>query len=288
MTVTTRTHAGQEPAEQNAVPARRRPRLSLDAKARIIQAAILVIVLLVWQIASMTGLLDQDLMPSPVDLVANAVQLFGAGETWSAIGKSGLAIVFAFIFGTGIGIVGGFVFGLVPALKDAFFPVVLFFMSTPKSIFIPIFLLIFGLSSTTPIAYASFATFFYVCVNVVGGVGLVQQKHLRVVDAYRGKWWQRIADVILPASTPGVFAAIWYGIKHSVFEVLVIELYISTGGIGSLIQQFSSSFQPGKVLALVLFVVIISVLLGTLWNRLETRLDRWRPEHGTADSITLR
>lgn len=288
MTVSTPVRTGKEPAAPGAAPRGRRSRLSLDAKALVIQGAILLGVLLVWQIAAMIGLLDPDLMPSPVELVINAVNLFSDGATWAAVGKSGLAIVFAFVVGTSTGIVGGFVLGLVPVLKDAFFPVVLFFMSTPKSIFIPIFLLLFGINQSTPVFYAAFASFFYVCVNVVGGVGLVQQKHLTVVDAYKGKWWQRIADVVLPASTPGVFAGIWYGIKHSVFEVLVIELYVSTGGIGSLIQQYSNSFQPGKVLTLVLFVVIISILLGSLWNRLETRLDRWRPEHGTEGTNTLR
>lgn len=285
MTIT-QPRAGEAPAART--PVRPRARLSLDAKARIIQVGVLLALLIVWQIASMAGILNPDILPSPIELGVDAGQIFGQAATWGAVGKSGIAILFAFIVGTGAGIVVGFLFGLVRVLKDAFFPVVLFFMSTPKSIFIPIFLLLFGINQTTPVFYAAFATFFYVCVNVVGGVGLVQQKHLTVVDAYGGNWWQRILDVVLPASTPGLFAAIWYGIKHSVFEVLVIELYVSSGGIGTLIHDYSNTLQPGKVLVLVLFVVVVSVLLGTLWNRLETRLDRWRPEHGAEGSITLR
>jgi len=287
VSVATRPTAEEAPAAAPSPAPRERRRLSLDAKARLIQVAILLGLLVVWQVASWLGLIGSRFLPGPIELVGTAADVFSDGAVWGAVGKSGLAMLFAFVIGTALGIAVGFLFGLVQVLKDAFFPVVLFFMSTPKSIFIPLFLLLFGINQNAPIAFAAFATFFYVCVNVVGGVGLVQERHLRVVDAYRGKWWQRIVDVILPASAPGVFAGVWYGIKHAVFEVLIIELYISVGGIGALLQEYSYLFQTGRVLSLVLFVVIVSLLLGSLWNRLESRLERWKPEKTTDQSLDL-
>ena len=266
---------------------RSRKRLSLDARALLIQLGVLVAFLVIWQVAASTGIVNQDFVSSPAQLVQSAIDLYSQQQVWSALGQSGLAMLIAFMIGTLLGVAGGFLLGMVPLLKDAYFGGILFFMSTPKSIFIPIFLLIFGIGPAAPVAYAAFATFFYVCVNVVGGVGLVQEKHLRVVTAYRGSWWQRLTDVVLPASAPGVFAGVWYGIKHSVLEVLIMELYISAAGLGSLIQLYSNRLQVDNVLVLVLTVVIVSVLLGSLWNRLESRLERWRPEKTMDDSLAL-
>jgi NitT/TauT family transport system permease protein len=264
----------------------RRRRLSIHASARLIQGGILVALILAWQVAAMTGLLNARFLPAPSSLVVTAGDLFTREEVWSTLGNTGLTMLLAFVIGTALGILVGFAFGLIPLLKDAFFPVVLFFMSTPKSIFIPLFLLIFGIGPAAPVAYAAYATFFYVCVNVVGGIGLVQERHLRVVRAVRGSWWRRIADVVLPASTPGVFAGVWYGISHAVLEVLIMELYISGAGIGSLIQRYTNEFQTGNVLVLVILIVIASVLLGTGWDRIERFFDRWRPERsGTGASL---
>jgi ABC-type nitrate/sulfonate/bicarbonate transport system permease component len=255
--------------------------LSLDARARIIQLVALVIFLTLWEIAADTGLADKGVISSPSEVFTDAGTLFTQPVVWTAFAITGQAMAIAFLIGTAGGVVFGFAIGLVPTIREAYFGAVLFIMSTPKSIFIPIFLLVFGIGTTAPIAYAAFATFFYVCVNVVGGVELVQPKHLRVVTAFNGNWWHRIIDVVLPAAAPGVFAGVWYGIKHSVLEVLIMELYISTAGLGSLIQLYSNRLQTGNVLVVVLTVVIVSVLLGTVWNRLEARLGRWRPDSTT-------
>jgi NitT/TauT family transport system permease protein len=252
--------------------------MSLDAKARLIQIVALVGFLVVWQLVSTLGIASTQFISSPVDVIVSAIGLLGQGTVWTALAFTGQAMLFAFVIGTALGVIGGFAIGLSRTVRDAYFGAILFIMSTPKSIFIPIFLLIFGIGPNSAIAYASFATFFYVCVNVVGGIGLVEDKHLRVVKAYRGGWRHQLIDVVIPAAAPGIFSGAWYGIKHSVLEVLIMELYISTGGIGALIQNYSNQLKTGNVLALVLFVVIVSILLGTLWTRLELRMSRWRPQ----------
>jgi ABC-type nitrate/sulfonate/bicarbonate transport system permease component len=160
-------------------------------------------------------------------------------------------------------------------VRDAYFGPVLFVLSTPKSIFIPVFLVIFGIDHTAT-AFGTFEAFFYVTVNVVGGVDLVEQRHLTMARAFRAGPWHTFRDVLLPASLPGVFAGIWYGIKHAFLAVVIVELYMSAGGLGQVIRQYTNQLETDKVLAMILGVSIIAIAVGVAWTHLEHRLARWR------------
>lgn len=57
-------------------------------------------------------------------------------------------------------------------------------------------------------------------VNVVGGVDLVEPKHRRVAHAFGASRWATFRGGIAPAALPGIFAALWYGIKQAFLGVL--------------------------------------------------------------------
>lgn len=260
----------------------------VDAKARVILIASMATFLLLWQMASQFGFVDALFVSSPVAIFQAGGELFTEAAVWSALAETGRSIVTAFFIGTAAGVAGGFLIGLSKTLHDAFYGTILFFMSTPKSIFLPLFLLAFGIGPTAAVAFASFETFFYVCVNVVGGVALVETRHLRIVEAFRGKWWHRLIDVVIPAAMPGIFTGIWYGVKHAFLGVVIVELFISVAGLGHLVHQYTNNLETDKVLLLVFTVIVVSILAGTLWSRLESRLTKWRPQSSSGATKALR
>ena len=260
--------------------------MRLEVKAGLILFAALCAFLFVWQLAAELGWVNRVFVSSPVEVVLAAGELFTQPMVWSALAETGRSILIAFLLGTCAGIVGGFVFGLSRTMKDAFYPFVLFVMSTPKSIFLPIFLLLFGIGPTAAIAFATFETFFYVCVNVDGGVALVEAKHTRLVTAFRGRWHHRLIDVVFPAASPGIFTGVWFGVKHAFLGVVIMELFVSVGGLGYLIHHYTNNLHTDKVLLLIITVIVATILAGTLWNRLERRLTRWRPATSASGANT--
>lgn len=247
---------------------------SLRRRALVGRLGILAGIVVLWAMLTRTGVLDPEFLPYPETVGRALFVSFGQPEVLNALAVTGQSILYAFIIGSSIGIALGWIIGMSPLMQEAFMGPITILMSTPKSIFLPIFLPIFGLGATTAAAFGAFEASVYVVVNVVGGMLLVQEKHLRMATAFNATAWQRFRWVVLPASLPGLFGALWYGIKHAFTGVLIAELFISTAGIGALIRLYTELSRTDEVFALILAISILMILVGSLANVVENRLMR--------------
>lgn len=248
---------------------------SLRRQGALGRLAVVLLVLLVWQLAAQTGLVDPLYVATPIAVAKAMVDLAGDGSTWVAFGQTGSELLTAFVVGTGVGLAFGALLGLSKTLRAAYVAPALFLLSVPKSVFVPVFVLLFGIGRTSASAFGAFSAFFYVVINLVGGVDLVEDRHRQVARAFAASRWETVTQVVVPASLPGVFAALWQGVKHAFGGVLIAELWASRGGIGQLIVLYTSNFKADHVLAITLVVAVVAVAAGSLWSRLEKRMD-WR------------
>lgn len=249
---------------------------SLRRRALVGRFWVLVGFIALWAVLTRTGVLDPEFLPYPTDVLAALIHSFGEPEVLTALATTGRTVLYAFVIGSSIGIALGWILGMSQVLQEAFLGPVNILMSTPKSIFLPIFLPIFGLGAATATAFGAFEASVYVVVNIVGGMLLVQRKHLRMATAFNATVWQQFRWVVLPASLPGLFGALWFGIKHAFTGVLIAELFISTSGIGSLIRLYTELSRTEEAFALILAVSIFMIVIGSLANLVEDRLMRSR------------
>lgn len=244
----------------------------------ITRLVVIAAVLAAWELVTRLGLVDKSLVSSPPDVAMTWVKLIKDSQVQSALAQTGIAILVAFVIATATGVVAGFVIGLSPLVRKAYYPSILFMLSMPKVVFVPIFLLVFGLGPQTAAAFGAFQAFFYVTVTVVGGVGLVGERELRLARAFRASRLQTFIHIIVPATSHALFAAIWFGIIQSFTGALIVELFVSAGGVGQLITRYQQAFRTSSVIALALTLAVAAVLCGVLINRLEQRWFRWRIE----------
>lgn len=248
-----------------------------------IRFGILVFLLLIWDLVVRTGLVDKLFLPGPLSVASAIVDLSGDAQAREALLTTTRSIVFAFIGGVSVGGLVALSFSASRLLRDAFYPPLLLLLSTPKSIFLPILIMVFGVNPTSSAIYGAFQAFPYVVVSILGGLDLVQPGHLKVARAFRAGTVQKYVDVVFPASMPGIFAALWYGVHHAFIGVMIAELWASVGGIGGLIRAYAATLRTDYVLATVLTLSVGAILAGTMWTRLETVLSRWR----AVDVITV-
>jgi ABC-type nitrate/sulfonate/bicarbonate transport system permease component len=253
--------------------------------ANLVLAGVVLAVVVLWEIASRLGVVDAAFVSRPTAILATIPDLVADERVRDAVLTTATSIALAVAAGVAVGIVAGYLLGSFRLLRDAFYGPALFLMSVPKSVFIPIFLVLFGISTDTAVYYGAFSGFIYVMINVVSGLDLVEERHLRVARAYGASLRHRIVDIVFPASMPGVFTGIWYGLKNGLQGVLIFELFISVGGLGGLIKFYTNGLRTDRVFALILGMSIVAILLGEGWSRLERRLSRWRPM-GAAEAVT--
>jgi ABC-type nitrate/sulfonate/bicarbonate transport system permease component len=272
--------------ESIATPVLSEPRRFRPWKSpAFVRTLILIGVLIIWDLASRLGFVDDYFISSPAGVVSGAVYLAQDASVVGAFGVTLRAVAQAFLIGATLGLVLGLAIGSSRLLRDAYLGPILFVLTIPKPVFVPIFLLIFG-SANTATAFGAFEAAAYMTANVVGGVGLVQQQHRTVARAFGAKPWYRFTDVIAPAAAPGIFAGVWYALKHALLGVVIVELFISVGGIGRSLRHYTDLLETDRVIAIILTVSLLAILVGTAWARLEARLTRWRPDDRIATAAT--
>lgn len=270
-----------DPPATKATPAL--PRLaavrqvSQKMRSGTILTLIVIAGLVTWELVSRLGLINPSFISRPTAVAMAVPELARSPRVRSAVVETGWTMGLAFIYGTSVGVFLGYALGFSRLLRDAFYGPALFLLSVPKSIFIPMFMAFFGINAMTAVYYGAFSCVIYVLVNVVGGFDLIEQKHLMVARAYDAKLRHRLLDVILPGSLPGVFTGIWYGMKNSLQGVLILELFVSVGGLGSTIRFYTNALRVDMVFGIVLGISLTAILAGSAWSRLERRLSRWRP-----------
>jgi ABC-type nitrate/sulfonate/bicarbonate transport system permease component len=245
-------------------------------RAAIIRTAILLGVLVVWELVARSGLVNRAFLPAPSAVVGSFGELTSEPRAVYGFQITAYRLFWAFVIGTGAGIAMGLILGLWRTLRGALLPPILFVLSTPKAVFLPIFLLLFGLGSPYHIAYGAFSAFFYVVDNVVGGVDLLEDRHRRLATAFRAPARHYLLDVVVPSAAPGIFSGVWHGLRQALAAVLVAELFAADAGVGFMIRIYTTQFRADKSLAIVAVLSIVSILAGAAWNRLESRMNRWR------------
>lgn len=237
---------------------------------------ILLGVLVVWELVVRLGLISTMFAPAPTAVVVGMFGLAADPEIRRAFGDTVVMLFAAFgLAGVG-GILIGALLGLSKWAYRVFHPIVVILFSTPKMIFVPLVILIFGIGFTAKVAYASMAAIFPVIVTVVAGVRVIDTRLLTAARSMGATRWQTIRLVVVPGSMPAVFAALWYGIKHALLGVLIMELFVSQRGIGYFIRVYTSGFRSDRVYALLLALSLVAIALATFWRRVEERLSRWR------------
>jgi ABC-type nitrate/sulfonate/bicarbonate transport system permease component len=258
----------------------------LKVQARIGRVAVILAALLFWDLSTRFGLIDSDFVSTPMAVAGAFGEMLGNSEVLSALASTGGNILLAFMIGTAVGITAGTMLGLSKTLWQAYMSPLLFLMSTPKSIFLPIFILLCGIGSTSAVVFGAFEAAVFVTINVAAGMALVEDRHMKVARAFKASRTQTLLAVVFPSALPGIFTALWFGIRHAFIGVLIAELWASSDGVGGLIRVYAEQLHTDKTLALMLAVTILAIITGTAWNHLETRLTRWRQSSAAGASTT--
>ena len=150
-----------------------------------------------WQLVTGLGLVSDTYVASPSQVVSALVDLAGDEGARAALEQTAWSVGVAFVFGTAVGMVVGVGLGLSKLLRKAYMGPVLFLLATPKSIFLPVLILLMGISWFSSAVFGAISAFFYVVVSVVGGVDLVEERHQRVARAFGAGRWHRLVDVVI-------------------------------------------------------------------------------------------
>src|ERR1700730_7602576 len=127
-------------------------------------------VLLGWEWASATKVLDPFFFSRPSDVLLRIGQWVGTGALWLHLLTTLTEAVLSFVIGVFLGVLFGFVLANVPMLAALLDPYIRIANALPRVVLAPIFLLWFGLGIWSKMALGVTVVFFIVFFNAYRGV----------------------------------------------------------------------------------------------------------------------
>lgn len=242
---------------------------------------IIVLLAVLWEIVVTLGLVDVNFISKPTRVASALARLGQDPDVRQAMWDTLYAIGVSFVLAAAVGIVIGMILGLSRLLGEAYLPFVVALLGIPKSVFLPLFTLFFGLGIIPGIAFGFVLASIQVVINVVGGIDSIDRVHYRTAKAYGASPFALFRHVVLPGAAPGIFAGMWHGIRNAFLGVVIAQLFVSNIGVGYLVRLYTSDFRIDDALALVFFIALVVILAGIGWESLERRISAWR---GTAQT----
>ena len=120
------------------------------------QLAALTIVLMVWEAAGRGHLLNPLFAPSPSQIGAALVDLFGSGRIWPHLNATFTEALAGLLIGIVVGIVLGVLAALVPLIAELIEPVMTLLNAIPRVILAPVFVIWMGTGIASMVALVIF------------------------------------------------------------------------------------------------------------------------------------
>jgi len=243
---------------------------------RLIVAAAVLGLFALWEALVRMGRLDASLAPAPSTVVESLVRLAGRPEVLASLGVTAWEVLAAFLVALPVGLLLGFLLAEVPVLGALFRPLVNFLFGVPKSIFLPVFILVFGVSIPQKIAFGVFTTVFVLIMGGIAAVQSVPRELITVSRVYGATRGQIIREIYLPAMAPILLESARLGMVFNITAVLLCEIYGARDGIGYRIAAWGENLQMPQLYAALAIVAAVAVAVNEALRAVETRLGAWR------------
>jgi NitT/TauT family transport system permease protein len=238
--------------------------------------ALLALVLAAWEVLPRFGFVNPRLLPPLSDVLAMLVDLLGRPQVHEALAVTSAEIVVAFIIAVPLGALIGVLVAESDYAGEILKPMLFYVFSVPKSIFLPMFILVFGIGFQQKVAYAAFSTLFIVIMSATAAVESVRADHVLVARSYGATRGQILARVYVPSMMPILLEALRISMIFNFTGVMIAEMYASRTGIGHLIANWGENFQMPQLFAGVVLLAAVAIVFNEAVRFLEARCSNWR------------
>jgi NitT/TauT family transport system permease protein len=148
-----------------------------------------------WEAMVALGVINARIAPAPSTIAPMVVELLSRGTVLKSLGVTAQEVAVAFVLSIPVGFFIGFTLAEIPGLGAVLRPLVNFLFGVPKSIFLPVFILIFGVGFEQKVAFGVFTTLFVLIMGGIAAVESVPRELITVARAYGANRWQVVREI---------------------------------------------------------------------------------------------
>ena len=253
-------------------------RLAARRRDRILSVASPLGLLLAWELAAQSGLIDVRFFPAPSAIIRKLVEMARSGELTENVLISLQRIVLGFLLGGVPAIVIGIAMGIWRPVRALVDPLIVATYPIPKSSLLPLILLIFGLGEMSKVMMVAIGVFYPMAINATAGVLQINQIYLDVGKSFKASPWDTFRTIALPGALPFIMTGAKLGAGLALILIAIAEMVGAKSGIGYMIWSAWETFAVAKMYVGLFVIALIGFAISLLLNEVERWVIRWKAD----------
>ena len=235
-----------------------------------------VLILLSWQTLSSAGVLTEDVLASPLQILATGAQLLADGTLQSATATSISRVLSGFAIGATAGLVLALVAGLSRIGEDAVDPPMQMLRTLPHFGLIPLFIVWMGIGEMPKIALIALGVAFPLYLNTFAGIRSVDRKFVEAARTLNLTRRQRLRHVIIPGALPQALVGLRQSLGVAWLSLIVAETVSADAGLGYLINDAREFLKTDVIVVGLAVYSLLGLLTDSLVRTIERKALAWR------------
>ncbi|MDY6881020.1 MAG: UbiA-like polyprenyltransferase [Desulfatiglans sp.] len=234
----------------------------------------IVVLLLLWKFVSI--LLSTAVLPPPEDAFVAFGKSVKTRIFWDHFAASAFRVFMAMAVGWLFAFPLGILIGYYTKADEVLSPLVFLTYPIPKIVFLPVFLIIFGLGDLSKIFIISLIIGYQILVATRDGVKGLNKKSIDSFRSLGGGAWQTMRHVVVPSALPHGFTALRIGTGTAIAVLFFVESFATSKGLGFFIMDSWGRASYDLMFVGIIGMSLLGVLLYEIFNYLEKNLCAWK------------
>ena len=235
----------------------------------------IVIAVAIWQILTVTKVLDPVAVPSASETLTTLGPSLQTGRLWAGVGETLQGTAIGFAFGAVGGVLAGTIIGLSDIAYRSSFLVIEFLKTIPVIAVLPLAVLLFGTTLQMKVLLVTFGVFFPILMQTIYGVRSVDPVVRDTGRVFGLGVWAQFRSITLPSAAPYIATGLRLAAAAALLLDVLSEIVAGGSGIGLQIMQGQEGGDIAYTYANIVIVGIIGVILVVALTTLERRLLAW-------------
>jgi ABC-type nitrate/sulfonate/bicarbonate transport system permease component len=184
-------------------------------------------------------------------------------------------MVLGFVIAVAIGVPAGLLLGRSKWAARIGTPYVNILLVSPTAVFIPLLIIWTGLGLTSRVILVVIIAVPYLIINCRAGITQVSPQLIEMSRVFGSNEWTLWRKILIPAAVPQIMTGLRITLGRAIEGMVVVELIMVAVGLGNLVLDYQATFQPAKLYAVVVYVIVEAVVLVALLRWVERRATPW-------------
>jgi sulfonate transport system permease protein len=236
-----------------------------------------LVIILLWQLASVTGYVPARVLPAPSDVISAGWKLLVSGELVRNMWVSFWRASIGFLIGGGIGLAFGLANGLSQLSAKLTDTTLQMVRNIPHLALIPLVIIWFGIDEAAKLFLVALGVFFPIYLNTLHGVRTVDPQLIEMGRIYGMSDAELFRRVIFPGALPSIFVGVRFALGIMWLTLIVAETIAASSGLGYMAMQAREFLQIDVVVLSILTYALLGKLADSAARGMERLTLSWHP-----------